>query len=112
MNTNSLHQHANGLNIQKNNLNIVMTTPNPKLFRLEVTDKIGDHHVTDFALQVHDPDDMTQLKTTLNYKRASTKLMKEEHSSFDYVVTISDKIVEECFMIKNRIFTATEHLIQ
>ncbi|KAF2358961.1 Reverse transcriptase domain [Trinorchestia longiramus] len=60
-----------------------MTTSDLRIIGLEVTDDINEHHMIDFALQVHDSNDRTKLKTSLNYKRANFELMKEELNSFD-----------------------------
>ncbi|KAF2351054.1 hypothetical protein FHG87_018187 [Trinorchestia longiramus] len=112
INTNSLQQHIIDPTRRNDILDLVMTTHDLRIIGLEVMDKIGDHHVIDFALQVHDPNNKTQLKASLNYERANSALMKEELSSFDYEVLMRNKNAEECFMIlEEKIATATQHHI-
>ncbi|KAF2348920.1 hypothetical protein FHG87_020324, partial [Trinorchestia longiramus] len=62
MNTNSLQQHVNEPTRGNNILDLVMTTTDLSINRLEVTDKIGDHQMIDFSLEVQDPNTRTQHK--------------------------------------------------
>ncbi|KAF2346319.1 Reverse transcriptase domain [Trinorchestia longiramus] len=62
MNKNSLQQHVNKPTTGNNILDLVITTS-------EVTDKIGDHQIIDFSLDVQDPNTRTQHKQVLDYKR-------------------------------------------
>ncbi|KAF2348316.1 hypothetical protein FHG87_020927 [Trinorchestia longiramus] len=79
---------------------------------LEVTDKIGDHQMIDFSLEVQDPNTRTQHKQVLDYKRANFELMKEELGSYNYEVLMNNKNAEECYMIlKDKTATATDHYI-
>ncbi|KAF2349737.1 hypothetical protein FHG87_019507 [Trinorchestia longiramus] len=112
INTNSLQQHAIEPTRQNNILELVITTLDLRIVRLEVTDKIGDHHMIDFAIQVHVPNDRAQLRHSLTYNRANFELMNEKLSSFDYEVLMRNKNAEECYMIlKEEIKTDTEHYI-
>ncbi|KAF2348737.1 Reverse transcriptase domain [Trinorchestia longiramus] len=112
MSTNSLLQHVNKPTRGNNILNLVMTTPDLSINGLEITDKIGDHQMIDFSLEVQDPNTRTEHKQALNYKRANFELMKEELGSYNYEVLMSNKNAEECYMIlKGKIATATEHHI-
>ncbi|KAF2348443.1 Reverse transcriptase domain [Trinorchestia longiramus] len=89
-----------------------MTTTDLSTNGLEVTGKIGDHQMIDFSLDVQDPDTRNQHKQILDYKRANFELMKEELGSYNYEVLMNNKNAEECYMIlKDKITTATEHLI-
>ncbi|KAF2349129.1 hypothetical protein FHG87_020114 [Trinorchestia longiramus] len=112
MNTNYLQQHVNKPTRGNNILDRVMTNTDLSINGLEVTDKIGDHQMIDFSLEVQDPNTRTQHKQVLDYKRANFELMKEELGSHNYEVLMSNKNVEECYMIlKDKIATATEHHI-
>ncbi|KAF2346263.1 hypothetical protein FHG87_022980 [Trinorchestia longiramus] len=112
MNKNFLQQHVNEPTRQNNILDLVMTTIDLSLNGLEVTDKIGDHQMIDFSLEVQDPNTRTQHKQVLDYKRANFELMKEELGSHNYEVLMSDKNAKECYMfLKNKIASATEHHI-
>ncbi|KAF2346276.1 Endonuclease/exonuclease/phosphatase, partial [Trinorchestia longiramus] len=111
MNTNSLPQHVNEPTRRNNILDLVMTTANLSINGLEVTDKIGDHQMIDFSLEVQDPNTRTQHKQVLDYKQANLELMKEELGSYNYEVLMNNKN-EECYMIlKDKIATATDHNI-
>ncbi|KAF2360237.1 hypothetical protein FHG87_009003, partial [Trinorchestia longiramus] len=77
MNTNSLQQHVNEPTRGNNILDLVMTTTDLSINGQEVTDKIGDHQMIDFYLEVQDPNTRTQHKQVLDYKRANFELMKE-----------------------------------
>ncbi|KAF2343506.1 Endonuclease/exonuclease/phosphatase [Trinorchestia longiramus] len=91
---------------------LVMTTTDLSINGLEVTDKIGDHQMIDFSLEVQDPNTRTQHKQVLDYKRANFELMKEELGSYNYEVLMNNKNAEECYMIlKDKIVTATDHHI-
>ncbi|KAF2359304.1 hypothetical protein FHG87_009932 [Trinorchestia longiramus] len=48
-------EHINVGTRQNNILDLVITTLDHRTFCLEVSGKIGDHHVIDLALQVHIP---------------------------------------------------------
>ncbi|KAF2350154.1 Endonuclease/exonuclease/phosphatase [Trinorchestia longiramus] len=110
--TNFLQQHVNEPTRGNNILDLVMTTTDLSINGLEVTDKIGDHQMIDFTLEVQDPNRRTQHKQVLDYKRASFELMKEELGSHNYEVLMRNKNAEECYMIlKEKIATATEHHI-
>ncbi|KAF2352887.1 Reverse transcriptase domain [Trinorchestia longiramus] len=112
MNTNSLQQHVNEPNKGNNILDLVMTTTDLSINGLEVTDKIGDHQMIDFSLEVQDPNTRPQHKQVLDYKRANFELVKEELGSYNYEVLMNDKNAEECYMIlKDKIASATDHLI-
>ncbi|KAF2344119.1 hypothetical protein FHG87_025126 [Trinorchestia longiramus] len=112
MNTNSLQQHVNEPTQGNNILDPVMTTTDLSINGLEVTDKIGDHQMIDFSLEVQDPNTRTQHKQFLDYKRANFELMKEELGSYNYEVLMNNKNAEECYMIlKDKIATATDHHI-
>ncbi|KAF2360320.1 hypothetical protein FHG87_008925 [Trinorchestia longiramus] len=50
-----------------------MTTPYLSINGLEVTDKIGDHQMIDFTLEVHDPNTRTRQKQVIDYKQTFTK---------------------------------------
>ncbi|KAF2345333.1 OTU domain [Trinorchestia longiramus] len=52
MNTNFLQQHVNEPTRGNNILGLVMTTADLSINGLEVTDKIGDHQMIDFSLEV------------------------------------------------------------
>ncbi|KAF2354733.1 Endonuclease/exonuclease/phosphatase [Trinorchestia longiramus] len=54
INTNFLQQHVVEPTRQSNIHDLVMTTPGLRMIELEFTDKIGDHKMIDFALQVRD----------------------------------------------------------
>ncbi|KAF2345779.1 Reverse transcriptase domain [Trinorchestia longiramus] len=99
MNTNSLQQHVNEPTRGNNILDLVMTTTDLSINGLEVTDKIGDHQMIDFSLEIQDPNTKTQHKQVLDYKRANFELMKEELGSHNYKVLMSNKKAEECYMI-------------
>ncbi|KAF2356753.1 Endonuclease/exonuclease/phosphatase [Trinorchestia longiramus] len=73
INTNSLQQYVNEPTRQNNILDLVMTTPDLRIveFKAMDKDKVRDHRMIDFALQIHSPNDRTELKTFLNYKRAN-----------------------------------------
>ncbi|KAF2358622.1 hypothetical protein FHG87_010630 [Trinorchestia longiramus] len=112
MKTNSLQQHVNEPTRGNNVLDLVMTTTDLSINGLEVTDKIGDHQMIDFSLDVQDPNTRTQHKQVLDYKRANVELLKVELDSHDYEILMSNKNAEECYMIlKHRTATATEHHI-
>ncbi|KAF2349915.1 Reverse transcriptase domain [Trinorchestia longiramus] len=112
MNTNSLLQYVNEPTRGNNILDLVMTTNDLSINGLEVTDKIGDHQMIGFSLEVQDPNTRTQHKQVLDYKRANFELMKEELGSYNYEVLINNKNTEECYMIlKDKIATATDHHI-
>ncbi|KAF2344602.1 hypothetical protein FHG87_024641 [Trinorchestia longiramus] len=100
--------------IRGNNiLGLVMTTTDLSINGLEVTDKIGDHQMIDFPLEVQDPNTRTQHKQVLDYKRANFELMKEELGSDKYEVLMNNKNAEECYTIlKNKIATATDTISQ
>ncbi|KAF2352429.1 hypothetical protein FHG87_016815 [Trinorchestia longiramus] len=113
MNTNSLQQHVNEPTRGNNILDLVMTTTDLSINGLEVTDKIGDHQMIDFSLEVQDPNTRTQHKQVFDYKRANFELMKEELGSSNYEVLMNNKNAEECYMIlKDKIANATDHHIQ
>ncbi|KAF2345922.1 Endonuclease/exonuclease/phosphatase [Trinorchestia longiramus] len=95
MNTNSLQQHVNEPTRRNNILNLVITTTDLSINGLEVTNKIGDHQMIDFSLEVQDPNTRTQHKQVLNYKRANFELMKEELGSYNYEVLMNNKNAEE-----------------
>ncbi|KAF2360165.1 hypothetical protein FHG87_009081 [Trinorchestia longiramus] len=99
MNTNSLQQHVNEPTRGNNILDLVMTTTDLSINGLEVTDKIGDHQMIDFSLEVRDPNTKTQHKQVLDYKRINFELMKEELGSHNYEVLLSNKNAEEYYMI-------------
>ncbi|KAF2355053.1 Reverse transcriptase domain [Trinorchestia longiramus] len=84
MYTNSLQQHVNEPTRGNNILDLVMTTTDLSINGLEVTDKIGDHQMIDFSLEVQDPNTRTQHKQVLDCKRANFELMKEELGSHNY----------------------------
>ncbi|KAF2355337.1 hypothetical protein FHG87_013907 [Trinorchestia longiramus] len=112
MNTNSLQQHVNKPTRGNNILDLVMTTTDLSINCLEVTDKIGDHKMIDFSLEVEDSNTRTQHKQVLNYKGANFELMKEELGSYNYEVLMNNKNAKECYMIlKDKIATATGHHI-
>ncbi|KAF2356327.1 hypothetical protein FHG87_012920 [Trinorchestia longiramus] len=77
-NTNSLQQHVNKPTRRSNIYDLVMTTPDLSVNELEVTDKINDHQIIDFTLEVQDPNAWTQHEQVLDYKRVNFELMKEE----------------------------------
>ncbi|KAF2349873.1 hypothetical protein FHG87_019370 [Trinorchestia longiramus] len=112
MNTNSLQQHVNEPTRRNNIFDLVMTTTDLSINGLEVTDKIGDHQMINFSLEVQDPNTRTQHKQVLDYKRANFELRKEELGSYKYEVLMNNKNAEECYMIlKDKIATATDHHI-
>ncbi|KAF2362525.1 Endonuclease/exonuclease/phosphatase [Trinorchestia longiramus] len=112
MSTNSQQQHDNEPTRENNILDLVMTTTDLSINGLEVTDKIGDHQMIDFSLEVQDPTTRIQNKQVLDHKQANFELMKEELGSHNYEVLMSNKNAEECYMIlKEKIATATEHHI-
>ncbi|KAF2352170.1 hypothetical protein FHG87_017073 [Trinorchestia longiramus] len=112
MSTNSLQQHVNEPTRGNNIPDFVMTTTDLNINGLEVTDKIGDHQMIDFSLEVQDPNTRTQDKQVLDYKRANFELIKEELGSHNYEILMSNKNAEESYMIlKEKIATATEHRI-
>ncbi|KAF2356667.1 Endonuclease/exonuclease/phosphatase [Trinorchestia longiramus] len=78
LNTNSLQQDVNEPTRRDNILDLVMTTPDLSINGLEVTDKISDHQMIDFTLEIQDPNAWTQHKQVLDYKRANFELIKEE----------------------------------
>ncbi|KAF2348361.1 Reverse transcriptase domain [Trinorchestia longiramus] len=111
MNTNSLQQHVNEPTRGNNILDLDMTTTDLTINGLEVTDKIDDHLMIDFSLEVKDPNTRTQHKQVLDYKRANFEL-KEELGSHNYEVLMNNKNAEECYTIlKDKIATATDHHI-
>ncbi|KAF2347872.1 Endonuclease/exonuclease/phosphatase [Trinorchestia longiramus] len=111
-NTNSLKQHVNEPTRGNNILDLVMTTTDLSINGLKVTDKIGDHQMIDFSLEVQDPNTRTQHKQVFDYKRANFELMREELGSYNYEVLMNNKNAEECYMIlKDKIATATDHHI-
>ncbi|KAF2351835.1 hypothetical protein FHG87_017407 [Trinorchestia longiramus] len=95
--TNSLQQHVNEPTRGNNILDVVMTTTDLSINGLEVMDKIGDHQIIDFSLEVQDPNTRTQHKQVLDYKRANVELMKEELGRYNYEEILSDGVftVEE-----------------
>ncbi|KAF2344592.1 hypothetical protein FHG87_024651 [Trinorchestia longiramus] len=110
MNSNSLQQHVNDPTRRNNILELVMTTPDLSINGLEVTDKIGEHQMIDFTLEVQNPNTMTQHKQVLVYKQANFALMKEKLGNNNYKVLMNIKNAEECYMIlKENIATATEY---
>ncbi|KAF2352852.1 Reverse transcriptase domain [Trinorchestia longiramus] len=110
MNTNSLQQHVNEPTRVCHLL--LSTTTDLSINGLEVTDKIGDHQMIDFSLEVQDPNTRTQHKQVLDHKRANFELMKEVLGSYNYEVLMNNKNAEECYMIlKDKIATATDHHI-
>ncbi|KAF2346533.1 Reverse transcriptase domain [Trinorchestia longiramus] len=113
MSTNSLQQHVNEPTRGNNILDLVMTTNDLSINGLQVKDKIGDHQMIDFSLEVKDPNTGTQHnKQVLDYKRANFEQMKEELGNHNCEVLMSNKNAEECYMIlKEKIATATEHHI-
>ncbi|KAF2352771.1 Endonuclease/exonuclease/phosphatase [Trinorchestia longiramus] len=112
MNRNSLQQHVNEPTRGNNILDLVMTTTDLSINGLEVMDKIGDHQMIDFSLEVQGLNTKTQHKQVLDYKRANLGLMKEELDGHNYEILMSNKNVMECYMIlKEKIATATEHHI-
>ncbi|KAF2358520.1 hypothetical protein FHG87_010720 [Trinorchestia longiramus] len=76
INTNSLKQQVNEPTRQNDILDLVMTTPDLIIIGLKVTDKIGDHHIIDYAVEVHDQNTRTQQKQVLDYKWANLEPMK------------------------------------
>ncbi|KAF2349447.1 hypothetical protein FHG87_019795 [Trinorchestia longiramus] len=101
-----------GTETEEDSLDLVMTTPDLSINGLEVTDKIGDHQMIVFALEVHDPTTKTQRKHVTDYKRADFDLMKEKLSSISYEVLMVNKNTQESYMIlKEKIATATEYHI-
>ncbi|KAF2361879.1 hypothetical protein FHG87_007365 [Trinorchestia longiramus] len=112
MNTNSLQQHVNEPTRGNNIPDLVMTTTDLSINGLEVTDKISDHQMIDFSLEVQDSNTRSQHKQVLDYKRANFELMKEQLGSQNYEVLMSNKNAQECYMLlKYKIATATEHHI-
>ncbi|KAF2344529.1 Reverse transcriptase domain [Trinorchestia longiramus] len=112
MNTNSLQQHVNEPTRGNNNLDLVMTTTDLGINGLEVTDKICDHQMIDFSLEIQDPNTRTQHKQVLDYKQENFEPMKEELGRYNYGVLMSIKNAEECYMtLKDKIATATDHHI-
>ncbi|KAF2359920.1 Endonuclease/exonuclease/phosphatase [Trinorchestia longiramus] len=112
INTNSLQQHVNEPTRENNILDLVMTTSDLSINGLEVTGKIGDHQMIDISLDVQDSNTRTQHKQVLDYKLANFELMKEELSSYNYEVLMSNKNVQERYMtLKDKIATATDHHI-
>ncbi|KAF2347762.1 Endonuclease/exonuclease/phosphatase [Trinorchestia longiramus] len=112
MNTNSLQKHINKPIKGNNILDLVMTTTDLSITSLDVTDKIDDHQMIDFSLDVQDPNTKPQHKQVLDYQRANFELMKEELGSHNYEVLMSNKNAEKWYMIlKDKIATATEHHI-
>ncbi|KAF2353775.1 hypothetical protein FHG87_015468 [Trinorchestia longiramus] len=91
MNTDSLQQHVNEATSRNHILDIVMTTPDLSINRFEVTDIISDHQLIDFTLEVRNPNSRTQHKQVLDYQRANFELIKEELSSNNYEVLMSNK---------------------
>ncbi|KAF2357345.1 hypothetical protein FHG87_011894 [Trinorchestia longiramus] len=55
MNTNCLQLHVYESTRGNNILDLVMTTTDLSINGLEVTDKIGDHQMIDFSLEIKDP---------------------------------------------------------
>ncbi|KAF2349131.1 hypothetical protein FHG87_020112 [Trinorchestia longiramus] len=90
-----------------NILDLVMTTTDHSINGLEVTDKIGDHQMIDFSLEVQDPNARTQHKRVLDYKRANFELMKKELDSYKYEVLMNNKNAEECYMIVDTVVRST-----
>ncbi|KAF2356835.1 Reverse transcriptase domain [Trinorchestia longiramus] len=112
MNNNSLQQHVNEPTRGNNILDLVMTTTDLSIIGLEVKDKVGDHQMINFSLEVQDPKTRIQHKQVLDYKRANFELMKEELGSYNYEVLMNNKNAEECYLIfKVKIATATDHYI-
>ncbi|KAF2367366.1 hypothetical protein FHG87_001881 [Trinorchestia longiramus] len=113
MNTNSLQHRVNESTRQNTILDLVKTTHDFIIIGLEVTNKIGNHHMKDFAFEVHDPNSRTQQKNARDFKLVNFELMKEELGIIVYEVLMRNKNVEECYMIlKEKIAAATEHHIQ
>ncbi|KAF2350494.1 hypothetical protein FHG87_018750 [Trinorchestia longiramus] len=111
INTNYIQQHVIEPRRRNNILNLVITTPD-RIIGLEVMDKIGDHHMIDLVLEVHDPNTRTRQKHVLDYKRANFELMKEELGSIDYEVLMRNKNTEECYMIvKEKMAAAMDYHI-
>ncbi|KAF2355284.1 Reverse transcriptase domain [Trinorchestia longiramus] len=110
MSTNSLQQHVNEPTRGNNIHDIVMTTTDHSINGLEVTDKISDHQMIDFSLEVQDPNTRTQHKQVLDYRQVNFELIKEELSSHKYEVLMSNKNTEECYMVlKEKIAPVAEH---
>ncbi|KAF2348524.1 hypothetical protein FHG87_020720 [Trinorchestia longiramus] len=107
MNTNSLQQHANEPTRGNNILDLVMTTTDLSINGLEVTDKIGDHQMIDFSLEVQDPNTRTQHKQVLDYKRANFELMKEELGIHNYEVLLGNKNAD--MILQEKITSTAEH---
>ncbi|KAF2364396.1 hypothetical protein FHG87_004853 [Trinorchestia longiramus] len=99
VNTNSLQHHVTEPTRRNTIHDLVMTTSDLSINGLEVTDKIGDHPMIDFTLEVQNPNTRTQHKQVLDYKRANFELMKEKLGSNNYEVPNSNKNAEECYMI-------------
>ncbi|KAF2362551.1 Reverse transcriptase domain [Trinorchestia longiramus] len=108
----SLRQYVNDPARRNNFLDLVMTTTDISRNGLEVTNKIGDHQMIDFSLEVQDPNTRTRQKQVLDYKRANFELIKEELGSNYYEVFMRNINTEECYVIlREKIATATEHHI-
>ncbi|KAF2352787.1 hypothetical protein FHG87_016456 [Trinorchestia longiramus] len=113
MNTNFLLQHVNEPTTQNNILDLVMTTPDLRIIGLELTDMISDHHMIDFALEVHGPHTRTRYKNIFSHAPINFELMKEELGSFHYEAVMRNNNAKECYLIlKGKNATATEHHIQ
>ncbi|KAF2359986.1 hypothetical protein FHG87_009258 [Trinorchestia longiramus] len=110
MNTNPLQQQASELTRQNNIVNLAITTLHLRIIGLEVTDKIGAHHLIDFVFQVYNLNVRTELKNMRDYMWTNFELMKEELGNFTYVVLMLNKNAEEyCMISHEEIATATEH---
>ncbi|KAF2347865.1 hypothetical protein FHG87_021380 [Trinorchestia longiramus] len=71
MNTNSLQQHVNEPTRGNNILDLVMTTTDLSINGLEVTDKIGDHQMIDFSLEL--PENIVSAGTVNTFKNRLDK---------------------------------------
>ncbi|KAF2344491.1 hypothetical protein FHG87_024753 [Trinorchestia longiramus] len=97
INTNSLQQQVNEPTRQNNILDLVMTTNNLKIIQLKAMDKIGNHQMIDFALDVHDPNTKTQQKHAFDNKQANFELIKENLSSINYEDLMLNINAEKCY---------------
>ncbi|KAF2367368.1 hypothetical protein FHG87_001883 [Trinorchestia longiramus] len=95
----SLQQYVSKRTRQNNIFDLVITTPDLKIIRLEIPGKIGDHHGMDFMLHVYDPYARTRLTNVLKYTRANFELMKEMIGSFDYEILIRNKNDGQCYIM-------------
>ncbi|KAF2344060.1 hypothetical protein FHG87_025184, partial [Trinorchestia longiramus] len=102
-------QHVNEPTRRSNIIDLVMTTPDTRIIELEFTDKIGDHHMIDLALEVLDPNTNTQQKHVFYHKRTNFELMKEKLGSNDYELLMNKNAEEYYMILKEIVATATEH---